>query len=261
MLQLIFPFIVVVVICLLCGDVAYSKLLLSTSTLGGFGECIGAAGLMDSLFSASSVNLTAGDSIDWITAPMTSDDLLLLLNAEYFRHSKERFAGVVVGDYIQWMRSDILVPSSSIETPILDSYDSLINVQTETCSREPTAIICQSNISMALVGNDSALKISTVDYLQSNLTILLNTTSDHLAPMYFKELLASVDPSSVEKEKHQESYTLYSYPLQTISHANTALLLRGFVVANMIILYLLLTSIASVKSIVNFRGDGTKHQV
>ena len=261
MLQLILPFIVVSVICLLCGDVEYGRLLLSTSTLGGFGDCVGTSWAKDSLLSARAINITEGRSIHWISLPMTSDDLLLLLDAEYFTHAQDRLAGIVIADHIQWIRSDVIVLASSLQMPIWDFYDNFMNIQNNSCSNEPSSIICQSSVSMTRYGNDSALKISTVDYLQSNLTILLNSTSEHSAPIFFKEVLPSIDFSPADQVGHQGSFTLYTYPLQTISHANTAVLIRGFVVSNMVILYLLLLSIASVKSIVNFRGDGTKHQV
>lgn len=259
-LQLILPMFVVLLICLLCGDVHYSKLHLASSTLGGFGECIGAI-WQDTLF----LNLSAADksndgSILWIAESLTSDDLLLLLYTEYFDHSKNRYAGFVIGDYTEWIESSIVIPSSSLATPMGEVYSTLISKQNDICSTNSDSPVCQSSVTITHLGNENALVITSLNFLRSNITFLLNSTSDHTAPMYFKELMSFFNPKHQVQNYHGH-YNLYSYPLQTISHANSVLFLRGYVVSNMIVLYLLLTSVVAVKTIVRFRGGGIKHQV
>jgi hypothetical protein len=110
--------------------------------------------------------------------------------------------------------------------------------------------------------------------------MLSNVTTDHAGPIFLKEVAPAIyssllqrqtmpsmngdeDPPLVDifKGSSIPMYRLYSYPLPKINYTNEIYIERGYLGATMIVLYMLLTTIVSVRAVTQMRKSGVKLQM
>ena len=119
--------------------------------------------------------------------------------------------------------------------------------------------------------------------MRSNVSMLSNVTTDHAAPVFLKEIAPAVyssllrlpsplgtnryadDDKSVLRTAYQSSsipvYRLYSHPLPKINYTNGIYIERGYLGSTMIVLYMLIITIVSVRAITQLRKNGVKLQL
>jgi hypothetical protein len=193
----------------------------------------------------------------------SSDELKVTLLDEYYSHRAPRFAAFVEDDYINdWIQSTIYLPQSALIVPSSVAYGELKQEQSRACHQEPSSAACSLQISLVMYGNESGVQISNQQSLRANVTLLVNATSDHAAPVYLKELTPGVLMPVERTNLHVlPAYELFNFPLPATSHTSATYLQRGFIGANMIVLYTLMTCVIVVKTIIAWRGNGCKHQL
>lgn len=134
------------------------------------------------------------------------------------------------------------------------------------------------------------IAISTYEALYTNITLLSNVTTDHASPIFLREMFPIVFKYlrylSAEKEKKKMNdsdagffeggslpltnssdasvrpgYVLYTHPFYEANTTNFAFLQRGYLGSTIILLYMLLTTIVSVRFITKVRSGGVKRQL
>jgi hypothetical protein len=182
-----------------------------------------------------------------------------MLDEQYHSHADDRFAAFTLGDTVEgWIENNIFVPAGHLDSAA-STIETLQVTQETICMDQPSSIACQMGFTLVQTNSSSFIKITTNESLMANYTLMANATSDHAGPVYLKELISPMLSASLSRK--DPSYMLYSHPLPEFSHTDVAMLKRGFVGANMIILYSMLTAVTAVKTVVRFRGDGAKLQV
>lgn len=104
-------------------------------------------------------------------------------------------------------------------------------------------------------GNDKIL-VKQSENLRSNISLLVNMTSDHATPIYVNEILFRTNydfPSAL--------INLFNYPLHLDKQMSFGAVLRGFIGSNNILIFILISSASVVKSIIKLRANGSKHQL
>ena len=118
--------------------------------------------------------------------------------------------------------------------------------------------------------------------MRSNVSMLSNVTTDHAAPVFLKEIAPAVYSSLLNIPMSRNSstqdgeenrvrdvyrsssvpvYRLYSHPLPKINYTNQIYIERGYLGATMIVLYMLITTIVSVRAVTLMRKNGIKLQL
>ena len=118
--------------------------------------------------------------------------------------------------------------------------------------------------------------------MRSNVSMLSNVTTDHAAPVFLKEIAPAVYSSLLNISMNRNSsvqdgeinrvrdiyrsssvpvYRLYSHPLPKINYTNQIYIERGYLGATMIVLYMLITTIVSVRAVTLMRKNGIKLQL
>lgn len=147
--QIIFPFLVVFIICIGCKDASYPKVELSSKVIDGIGDVI-----MSSphdqlnnefkLFNGSNLfqnnqiltllKYASPGTLDWFSYPMNSDTLWSNLFGEYYNHSGNRWGSLIYQDEIpEWIESSITLSFNSIQLKPLDLYNDFILLQNRLC--------------------------------------------------------------------------------------------------------------------------------
>lgn len=119
--------------------------------------------------------------------------------------------------------------------------------------------------------------VKSYEAMRSNVSMLSNVTTDHAAPVFLKEMAPAVYSSLLYPVQHpgrrqggvqgiyQSSsipiYRLYSHPLPKINYTNQIYIDRGYLGATMIVLYMLITTIVSVRATTQMRKNGVKLQL
>lgn len=143
--------------------------------------------------------------------------------------------------------------------------------------------------------SDDAIVIKSYEAMRSNVSMLSNVTTDHAAPVFLKEIAPAVyssllpypsvnsfysssssAPSNLSGndivDDRAQSFNLYrassvpiyrlhSHPLPKINYTNEIYIERGYLGATMIVLYMLITTIVSVRAITQLRKNGVKIQL
>lgn len=128
-------------------------------------------------------------------------------------------------------------------------------------------------------GNSSedVIVVKSYEAMRSNVSMLSNVTTDHAAPVFLKEMAPAVYSSLLYPVQHpgrkqggvqgiyQSSsipiYRLFSHPLPKINYTNQIYIDRGYLGATMIVLYMLITTIVSVRATTQMRKNGVKLQL
>ena len=134
---------------------------------------------------------------------------------------------------------------------------------------------------------DDAIVIKSYEAMRSNVSMLSNVTTDHAAPIFLKEIAPAVYSSLLPFPSYSSSsslsdddkvgdrrellklyrsssipiYRLYSHPLPKINYTNEIYIERGYLGATMIVLYMLITTIVSVRAVTQLRKNGVKLQL
>ena len=130
--------------------------------------------------------------------------------------------------------------------------------------------------------SDDAIIVRSYEAMRSNVSMLSNVTTDHAAPVFLKEIAPAVYSSllnismsrngsvqygdenrvrDVYRSSSVPVYRLYSHPLPKINYTNQIYIERGYLGATMIVLYMLITTIVSVRAITLMRKNGIKLQL
>ena len=135
--------------------------------------------------------------------------------------------------------------------------------------------------------SDDAIVIKSYEAMRSNVSMLSNVTTDHAAPIFLKEIAPAVYSSLLPFPSYSSSsslsdddkvgdrrellklyrsssipiYRLYSHPLPKINYTNEIYIERGYLGATMIVLYMLITTIVSVRAVTQLRKNGVKLQL
>lgn len=144
---------------------------------------------------------------------------------------------------------------------------------------------CDSNpaLSIKLNRNSSSdqddqgwyLAVKSHQEMRSNFTLLSNVTSDHAAPVFLKEVLTPVHDAiwgsamlhnangTDRNQKVIETpiYRLFSFPLPESNIINRRFIERGYLGSMMIVMYLMITSVSSVRFVAKLRACKVKRQL
>ena len=115
----------------------------------------------------------------------------------------------------------------------------------------------------------SSIIISSFQTLNTNLTLLSNVTTDHAAPIFLREVFPLMyeysRTNSFESVKNISKvipqYTLFSHPFFQANLVNFVFMQRGYLGSTIILFYMLLTTIVSVRFITKARDSGIKRQL
>lgn len=135
--------------------------------------------------------------------------------------------------------------------------------------------------------NVDAIVIKSYEAMKSNVSMISNVTTDHAAPIFLKEVAPAVYSSLLTHPSYSSGtsntgiidnddknndirifdsssipmYRLYSYPLPKINYSNEIYVDRGYLGATMIVLYMLIITIVSVRAVTHMRKSGVKLQL
>jgi ABC-type multidrug transport system ATPase subunit len=142
-------------------------------------------------------------------------------------------------------------------------------------SQLPSISIELANYSEALSAYDNHINISNFPSKQltirayqslvSNLTMLSNVTAHHASPIFLKEVVPLVYASLMPEASSQlpinnliPAYQLFSHPLPVSNLSNEVYIERGYVGSVLILFYLLINCIKSVRMIAQLRESKVK---
>jgi ABC-type multidrug transport system ATPase subunit len=159
--QLIFPFVIVLLLVFACSDVRFPKLELRSSSIGGIGEVLVSNGanrepidldlpldiLSRSLWSNSSetredfrfqsLQDILGESLSW-RGSRSSEELFVDLYSEYFDHNeKNRWVSFVLDDTVQnWLQSRVRITKNALKLSLPEILTTLSQLQSSICKNQ-----------------------------------------------------------------------------------------------------------------------------
>ena len=156
-----------------------------------------------------------------------------------------------------------------------------IRFQIHNTSILPTTTNSPSDADRTVQYTNASIAITSYQSLHSNLTMLSNVTSDHAAPSYLKEVVPvvysllqhrsgganttntynSLDLRNSTAVPLQARYLLYSHPLPLSNRSNEVYLARGYLGSTIVVLYMLMTTIVCVRTVIKLRRTGVKTQL
>ena len=156
-----------------------------------------------------------------------------------------------------------------------------IRFQIHNTSTLPTITNSPSDADRTVQYTNASIAITSYQSLHSNLTMLSNVTSDHAAPSYLKEVVPvvysllqhrtsgtnttntynSLGLSNSTAVPLQARYLLYSHPLPLSNRSNEVYLARGYLGSTIVVLYMLMTTIVCVRTVIKLRRTGVKTQL
>lgn len=159
-----------------------------------------------------------------------------------------------------WLSSSILVPVSGVGGSNGTLFEDVLAQQATACSGKSVSdTLCFVQIVLVRDGNrnSSAIQLLTEESVHADITLLLNVTSDHAAPIYLKELVRPLTNTSGRSVE----YELFSHPLDVRSDTNIESAFRGYLGSNMILIFVIIVSVSTAKSIIQFNATGAKLQL
>jgi ABC-type multidrug transport system ATPase subunit len=203
-----------------------------------------------------------------------SDELLSMLSKSYFTHDRNRFAAVVLEDRLPGFFETVLtIPSSSLNaSSLLSVYTQIVAYHREVCgssslpqSIQKELLFCDGdNVQYRVwmdgdgVSSNSSISISWLKSVQSNVTLLTNTSTTHALPIFLHDLMPVTYGS---QRMSQTSYRLFYQPLRSVNSIDPLNLQRGYTGALILIIYMLLVTSTSGRIISYMKKTGAKHQL
>ena len=136
------------------------------------------------------------------------------------------------------------------------------DINTSFANSSGTNHLANSDVMISLI-------VSSFEALNTNLTLLSNVTTDHAAPIFLRELFPlmyrHIGTNYLEEQSNVSNispqYKLFSHPFFQANLTNFNFMQRGYLGSTIILLYMLLTTIVSVRFITKARSSGFKRQM
>jgi hypothetical protein len=150
------------------------------------------------------------------------------------------------------------------------------------CGKHPPVrlYLLRNETNSSTGAREDSIMIKSYEAMRSNVSMLSNVTTDHAGPIFLKEVAPSIYSSLLQRKTMTDMnndedsplvdifkwssipmYRLYSHPLPKINYTNEIYIERGYLGATMIVLYMLLTTIVSVRAVTQMRKCGVKLQM
>ena len=209
----------------------------------------------------------------WMETTIVISELSLSLDIETVYSQIQRAAAVICNrkkkkKHEQLTDATVKFHGKHVKTTICPPYPSTtISIYNSTFpdvnmsfEREKTVFDLSSKYSII---------ISSFQSLSTNLTLLSNVTTDHAAPIFLREVfplmydysLTNSFESVKNVSKIIPQYTLFSHPFFQANLVNFIFMQRGYLGSTIILFYMLLTTIVSVRFITKARDSGIKRQL
>jgi hypothetical protein len=270
---------------------------------------------------------TFGDHVDW-QGSMDSSDIEKRMENEIFDHEYDRWGAFTINDKIgKFYAGSVYMPEESLQlTPdaifqeaeiahqslcettededVFDRDDTtrrvgerwIIEKSLFFCGHDAsTRIGVARRVNTTTNVNNSALVITSYSSLESNVSLICNTTAHHAAPIFLKEVVTAAYDTVQRLEREYETYTsdrrmmaglkpdhnfhedsaedsgdhlnfkgspqydLFSFPFPEINLFNEGSMWHGYLGASFVLLLMLISTMVNVRFITQFRSSGVKH--
>lgn len=277
---------------------------------------------------------TFGNLITWV-GNTDSNKMETIMQNSLMDHELDRWGSIVVHDKIQnFFETSVYIPANALLLSPDQLFPFIESAHKRMCDEtsrnkingkngpdtdnsvenlwkmEKSLLFCgedaSTRIGVAKMYNSTtkqqskALVITAYASLQSNVTLICNTTTHHAAPIFLKEFVASAYSSigkvdmkykedlSKKGNKYEDNddtaptldddnrkeirgremqfkgspqYDLFSFPFAELDLMNEGSMWRGYLGASFVLIFMLISTMISVRFISEFRASGVKHLI